>query len=561
VTWAFRALANVEFLSPAYHAEPCRVTMGGKTFTVHEQCGRFFLKAREIRVGWGYVHGGIGVLVGFLVVFWAIQAWAISVVRFDKLRISRTAPGDVKRKDMWVAASTTNEPPGAGGGVSGDPGGGVGHIEPEPSAFVGQVKLAVWELGYSIPQPSTASQHVEHVDLLKGVSMWALPKRMTALMGASGAGKTTLLDVLAGIKTVGVTRGQILLNGKPMSKTEFTKAAGYVQQFGVHSPTATIRESLVFSAALRFSGSTEQRTRLVDETLRLLELDAIASQLAGACSMEQNKRLTLGVELVANPSIVFADEPTSGLDARAATFVMRCLQRVARSGRVVVCTIHQPSIANFNRFDDLLLLKRGGEVAYFGELGPQADKLIGYLERIPGVPKCQPGANPAAWMLEVIGEGTGVRRQAVADVTQDDDDVEAQAPLDFAAIYRRSELKKRNDQRMRDEFGVGGPDAVKKAAAVPFPSTSSSTLSALHDRFKAGAWTQLRMLCWRNWLELWRSPEFSLQRVFFATLFMLIYVAIYFQQPLANTADVQSRILCVSFSMTMVSMFTLMTIM
>ena len=73
--------------------------------------------------------------------------------------------------------------------------------------------------------------------------------------------------------------------------------------------------------------------------------------------MEQRKRLTIAVELVANPSIIFMDEPTSGLDARAAAIVMRAVRNIVNTGRTIVCTIHQPSIDIFESFDELLLLK------------------------------------------------------------------------------------------------------------------------------------------------------------------------------------------------------------
>ena len=88
---------------------------------------------------------------------------------------------------------------------------------------------------------------------------------------------------------------------------------------------------------------------------------------ATGLSVEQRKRLTIAVELVANPSIVFMDEPTSGLDARAAAIVMRTVRNIVNTGRTIVCTIHQPSIDIFESFDELLLLKRGGQTIYAGE--------------------------------------------------------------------------------------------------------------------------------------------------------------------------------------------------
>jgi len=114
-------------------------------------------------------------------------------------------------------------------------------------------------------------------------------------------------------------------------------------------------------------------------------LDEIRDALVGipgtnGLSTEQRKRLTIAVELVSNPSIIFMDEPTSGLDARAAAIVMRAVKNVADTGRTVVCTIHQPSIEIFEAFDELMLMKRGGELIYAGPLGHHSCKVIQYFQ-------------------------------------------------------------------------------------------------------------------------------------------------------------------------------------
>jgi ABC-type multidrug transport system ATPase subunit len=98
----------------------------------------------------------------------------------------------------------------------------------------------------------------------------------------------------------------------------------------------------------------------VEEVMTLVELDVLRDALVGlpgvsGLSTEQRKRLTIAVELVANPSIIFMDEPTSGLDARAAAIVMRTVRNTVNTGRTVVCTIHQPSIDIFESFDEVLL--------------------------------------------------------------------------------------------------------------------------------------------------------------------------------------------------------------
>lgn len=125
--------------------------------------------------------------------------------------------------------------------------------------------------------------------------------------------------------------------------------------------------------------------RFVDEVMELVELESLKDAVVGlpgitGLSTEQRKRLTIAVELVANPSIIFMDEPTSGLDARAAAIVMRTVRNTVDTGRTVVCTIHQPSIDIFEAFDELLLLKRGGQVIYAGPLGQNSHKIIEYFQ-------------------------------------------------------------------------------------------------------------------------------------------------------------------------------------
>lgn len=119
--------------------------------------------------------------------------------------------------------------------------------------------------------------------------------------------------------------------------------------------------------------------------MELVELDNLKNAIVGlpgisGLSTEQRKRLTIAVELVANPSIIFMDEPTSGLDARAAAVVMKTVRNTVDTGRTVVCTIHQPSIDIFESFDELLLMKRGGQVIYSGPLGRNSHRVIEYFE-------------------------------------------------------------------------------------------------------------------------------------------------------------------------------------
>ena len=231
-------------------------------------------------------------------------------------------------------------------------------------------------------------------------------------MGASGAGKTTLLDVLAGRKNMGVIEGKIMLNGRTATKYDIAKTTGYVEQFDSLLSTDTVRETLCFAAYLRLPADVpvDVKDRIVDEVLEILDLSTIANRLIGSkqipgLSPSQLKRVNIGCELVANPAVLFLDEPTTGLDSRAAQTVMRVVRRIARSGRAVICTIHQPSAELFYLFDRLVLLASGGYQMYFGDLGERSRRFVRYLSAIPKVKPIPPRYNPASWMLEELGVG------------------------------------------------------------------------------------------------------------------------------------------------------------
>ena len=242
--------------------------------------------------------------------------------------------------------------------------------------------------------------------LLDNVHGWVKPGMLGALMGASGAGKTTLLDVLAQRKTEGTVNGSILVDGRPLT-ISFQRSAGYCEQLDIHEPLATVREALEFSALLRQSRDIPQEEKLqyVDTIVDLLEMHDIENTLIGTMgaglSIEQRKRLTIGVELVSKPRIlIFLDEPTSGLDGQAAYNIVRFLRKLADVGQAVLVTIHQPSAQLFTQFDNLLLLAQGGKTVYFGEIGENGATIKEYFAR-NGAP-CPIDANPAEHMIDVV---------------------------------------------------------------------------------------------------------------------------------------------------------------
>ncbi|KAK7261778.1 hypothetical protein RIF29_28097 [Crotalaria pallida] len=341
------------------------------------------------------------------------------------------------------------------------------------------------------------------LQLLREVTGAFRPGVLTALMGVSGAGKTTLMDVLAGRKTGGYIEGDVRISGFPKNQETFARISGYCEQTDIHSPQVTVKESLIYSAFLRLPKevSNGEKMKFVEEVMDLVELNNLADAIVGlpgvtGLSTEQRKRLTIAVELVANPSIIFMDEPTSGLDARAAAIVMRTVRNTVDTGRTVVCTIHQPSIDIFEAFDELLLMKRGGQVIYSGPLGKNSHKIVEFFEAIPGVPKIKDQYNPATWMLEVSSVAAEVR-----------------LGMDFAEYYKSSALHQRNK-------------ALVKELSVPPPGAKDLYFPSQYSQPMFG---QLKSLLWKQNLTYWRCPDYNLVRYFFTLLVSLVVGSVFWK--------------------------------
>ncbi|KAK9856814.1 hypothetical protein WJX84_004570 [Apatococcus fuscideae] len=354
-------------------------------------------------------------------------------------------------------------------------------------------------------KPPNVVEHGKKVQmqLLAGVSGAFRPGILTCLFGVSGAGKTTLLDVLACRKTGGRWDGDVRVDGHPQQKETFARISGYAQQFDIHSPQATVREALLFSARCRLSKEHNNATvlKFVEEIERLVELDVIKDAVVGltgisGLSTEQRKRLTIAVELVANPAIVFMDEPTTGLDARAAAVVMRTIRNVVNTGRTMVATIHQPSIDIFESFDELLLLMRGGRTIYWGPLGRQATKLFEHFELNPKVPKHTPGINPATWVLTTTSLG-----------------MMKKLGTNYAIAYAKSSLNRQNMELIEN---LSQP----KEGSAPVHFASRHSLST---------WGQYRT-CFHKFLQTnWHNPNYNGTRYAITITVALVFGTVFWK--------------------------------
>ncbi|VEU21196.1 DEKNAAC102123 [Brettanomyces naardenensis] len=338
---------------------------------------------------------------------------------------------------------------------------------------------------YEVQIKSETRRILDHID------GWVKPGTLTALIGATGAGKTTLLDVLANRVTMGVVSGQMFVNGH-LRDSSFQRSIGYVQQQDLHLQTTTVREALRFSAYLRqpLSVSRKEKDDYVENVIRMLEMEAYADAIVGVpgegLNVEQRKRLTIGVELAAKPKLLlFLDEPTSGLDSQTAWSICQLMRKLADNGQAILCTIHQPSAILMQEFDRLLFLAQGGRTVYFGELGKNCQTLIDYFE-YHGAASCPPHANPAEWMLEVIGAAPG-----------------SHASQDYHEVWLQSKELQNVKAELQEMEQKLVADATSKEAKREYASNW---------------WLQYRCVTARVFQQYWRTPSYIWSKIWLSVL-------------------------------------------
>lgn len=211
--------------------------------------------------------------------------------------------------------------------------------------------------------------------ILKDITLDIAPKRRVAVMGASGSGKTTLLAVLSGRASYGHIGGSVLVGGEPADDLRFLRhVTGFVPQDDVLHGDLTVEENIRFQAQLRLPShmTASQIDQNVERVVKDLNLSKIVEERVGTTehrgiSGGQRKRVSIAMELVMKPLLLFADEPTSGLDSTTSHEVVKQLNSgAARLGTTVIAVIHQPRYETLCEFDDLVLLALGGLLVYAG---------------------------------------------------------------------------------------------------------------------------------------------------------------------------------------------------
>lgn len=298
-------------------------------------------------------------------------------------------------------------------------------------------------------------------EILKGVNGHFKAGELTAIMGPSGAGKSSLLNILTGFNRYGVKgRIEIRGNGRKRSWNEYRKESCYIQQDDQLHPLFTVNEAMTLAADLKLGKSLNRKAKemVIDDILDSLDLSKTKDTRCDRLSGGQRKRLSVALELVDNPPVMFLDEPTTGLDSLASLQCVVMLHNLARGGRTIVCTIHQPSANIYEMFDHVYLLAEG-RCVYQGS----AKNTVSYFSRL-GL-ECPQYHNPADYMIEVVSKeyGNFNDRFAVAASKVD-------------SCWRVATLKTKGDMFPEEKIKVEG----KTTVLITPPSELTRLIVLLH---------------------------------------------------------------------------------
>lgn len=332
-------------------------------------------------------------------------------------------------------------------------------------------------------------------------------------------------------------KGQILFNNQPIPSTEIRHILGYVQQFDCHYPMLTVSETLIFHASLLMSSSSSfpspssketahsKMIQQVDRIIWLLGLKScehtrIGNEEFKGISGGEKRRLSIGIQLLINPSVCLLDEPTTGLDAFTAHHVMETLQNLCHIGqRTVIISIHQPRYDIFRLLDEIILLSRGKQV-----WGGSTHDMILYLAHI-GHP-CPSHMNPADYILDISS----------IDFRSYENEMKSRQLVQYLihSYTSRKETTLLKHHQDLESSGTYCYDPLMTPTATPTTDSMTSHHSFL---------TIFSLLFYRSYLNMIRQPLIASNRISQGLFFALILAAFY--SPIGdNQNSIQNRIGC-----------------
>jgi ATP-binding cassette, subfamily G (WHITE), member 1 len=304
---------------------------------------------------------------------------------------------------------------------------------------------------------------------------------LTGIVGPSGSGKSSVLNILSGFVNNNVS-GSILINGQERNVEMFKKQSTYImQEENLHS-NLTIREAMRFAIKFKTGNSMneEQKNEKIMAVLATLGLEKKLNFYTGKLSGGERKRLSIAVELVDDPTILFLDEPTTGLDSLSSTHCIQLMRNLAREGKTIVCTIHTPSAIIFEMFDHIYAMAEGSCI-YQGSV----ENLVPFLKELNLV--CPEIYSPCDFLLEIATNDYGNQNHRLIKKMNNG----------LNCLYRNSE---NNNNIESSNLCLNADEGYKSTSEIrPYKSSFAS---------------QLVQLLYRNFLFLLRDKYFFLIRFF-----------------------------------------------
>ncbi|XP_023527491.1 ABC transporter G family member 22-like isoform X1 [Cucurbita pepo subsp. pepo] len=344
-------------------------------------------------------------------------------------------------------------------------------------------------------------------EILNGITGLVNPGEVLALMGPSGSGKTTLLNLLGGRLIRSTVGGSIMYNDQPYNK--FLKSrVGFVMQEDVLFPHLTVKETLRYAALLRLPKTLtkEQKEKRAVDVIYELGLERCQDTMIGGSFVRgvsggERRRVSIGNEILINPSLLFLDEPTSGLDSTTALKIVQILHEIAEAGKTVVTTIHQPSSRLFHKFDKLILLGKGSLI-YYGK----AAEAINYFSSIG----CSPliAMNPAEFLLDLANGNLN--------------DVSVPSELEDKVQIENSEADSTQDKPLPvlvqeylvEAYETRIAETEKRKMLVPLPLDEELKSKVTYSKRQWGAsWWEQYSILFRRGIKERRHEYFSWLRI------------------------------------------------
>jgi len=247
---------------------------------------------------------------------------------------------------------------------------------------------------------ATKTLRPEKKTILNNVSGSFRKNQVGAILGCSGSGKSTLMNILSGYMSSGY-QGAVTLNGVKRDLLSFRNVSSYIMQEDNLQLYLTVQESMEIAMKLKHSISKldVQKRISIDNLLHNLLLHDKRDSLVYNLSGGECRRLTIALELVRSPKVMFFDEPTTGLDIVSANNVVKIMRKLADSGKTIICTIHQASASHLTNFDMVYVLTPSGQCMYNGK----SSQIIDYFSQLGY--QCPPYHNPADYVIELsLGE-------------------------------------------------------------------------------------------------------------------------------------------------------------